>query len=489
MKNIYLKKNNIKSYCINMVLLLLTWGGMLRRSFNADTLYHMVSADHDVLSRLECGRYLCGLVDFLLGKLDLSTTTHTGITVFAGLLLMAAAICVIQEMFRPFVKIGNPIEQAAYYAVTGLVFVNVLAAELMMFSEFTAYFGMAYLFAAAGAALFVQKKYGKALICIAVSCMFYQVGVVFCAILIFVYLFLDSKEHFNKKVLWNELLGIVMTFGMGLVNMMSTKILVYLGILGELGKQTGLRDIVWKCRRVLQISGSLLKNSMGLMPGIGIPFLFLGLVIGSVLIVYIRKRNWKSLLYYILLMTVMWGMIFAISFLDEDFYISPRMIFTFYLIQAAAAIIALSRLEGIRKVIVCYACILYLIIQMLCVHNIITNHFVSNTLDKLYAAMVYDRILEYEAETGIRVTGLAVDKDMNAPDSYEQVYYKAYQINERALGTVSYSLMEVVTGRKFERIEMDPDIYDAYFEGKDWNHFDASKQLIIQGDVAYWIIF
>lgn len=134
-------------------------------------------------------------------------------------------------------------------------------------------------------------------------------------------------------------------------------------------------------------------------------------------------------------------------------------------------------------------CAAYLVVQLLFAQFIVSNRFVSNTLDEVYVNMAYQEILKYEEETGVEVTGLAVIDDAYAPDHYEEVSYKSGQINERCLGTVTNSLVWAITKRRFEIAPMDETVYKQYFEGKDWNYLNLQEQLIIIGDTAYWCIF
>ena len=119
----------------------------------------------------------------------------------------------------------------------------------------------------------------------------------------------------------------------------------------------------------------------------------------------------------------------------------------------------------------------------------VTNHFISNTLDEVYVTMMYQEILKYEKETGITVDKLAIAKDAYAPDHYLEVGYTSGQINERTLGTVTNSIVWKVTGRRFENLEIEEEIYDQHFRGKDWACFDLSQQFFIEDDTAYWCIF
>lgn len=133
--------------------------------------------------------------------------------------------------------------------------------------------------------------------------------------------------------------------------------------------------------------------------------------------------------------------------------------------------------------------VLYLTVQLLFVHFIVTNHFVSNTLDKVYANMVYEEILKYEEETGNHVAKLAVMHDIDCAFYYHDFSFATDQINERALPTVPISLIYAVTGREFEKLEVPESVSQQYFDNKNWDYIDLDEQLVIEGDTAYWCIF
>jgi hypothetical protein len=97
--------------------------------------------------------------------------------------------------------------------------------------------------------------------------------------------------------------------------------------------------------------------------------------------------------------------------------------------------------------------------------------------------------LKYESETGITVTKLAIIKDAYAPNHYEEVAYSTDQINERILGTATFSLIQIMTDRVFEEIEIPQQVYNKYFKDKDWDYFDLRQQLVFENDEAYWCVF
>ena len=105
------------------------------------------------------------------------------------------------------------------------------------------------------------------------------------------------------------------------------------------------------------------------------------------------------------------------------------MAFCFYLIQGlfVVTVYALSRVEVRRLLTV--GCVGYLLIQLLFSDFVITNHFVSNTLDEVYANMMYQEVLKYEEETGNEVTKIAVYKECNLSRGQLQERIKSHEYN------------------------------------------------------------
>lgn len=182
-------------------------------------------------------------------------------------------------------------------------------------------------------------------------------------------------------------------------------------------------------------------------------------------------------------------MIFVIPMMQEYIYMPPRIIWTLYAVQGMLLLIVFACQQGRLKSLVCYTACAWLIIQIIFCNVIVANRTLSNSLDITYTQIVYEKIMEYEKASGQTVRKLAVTKDTNCPFSYEEVKYKTDQINERALGTVTNTLMNVVSKRTFEKVEMDETVNQTYFAGKNWDYFDVYEQLVIQGDTAYWVIF
>lgn len=480
-------QSKIYAYLVNLVILLVFWGGMIRRSFNADTIYHTVVQDADVVCNVKAGRYLIALCDFLFLKLGIRTTTYSSITMLLTLMGFAAAMTLMQEIFKAWCPKEDK-ERMGYCGMVTLVFLNVLFAELLMFSEYCIYYALGYSLAVYAVKDYKERKYIRAVIDLILASAFYQYTLIFAAILTAFFICMEERS-LSKKAVLREATAIAGCILAGVLNLLSMWALKACGMFERLDKDAGVGNLKEKCLLALGSFERLYRDGGGILPNLFLPFFFTLFLWGMILISCRKEKNWKILPLLGLVWLGSHVLMIVIPMANETFYFPPRMSFCFYLIQGllAAAAYVLCRQKG--KALLTAGCISYLLIQLLFSDFVVTNHFVSNTLDKVYAKMAYEEILKYEEETGNQVTKLAVVKDGYAPDHYDEVSYSVEQINERALGMVTNSLMEVVTGRYFEPVDGEEEIIREYFEGKDWNVLDLSEQMVILGDTAYWCIF
>lgn len=481
-------KKAIYLYGINFLLLLIFWGGLLRYNFNSDTIFHMVVDDADAMSRIEAGRYIVGLGDWLLFKCGIRTTTNVSLTMLVAFIIFALVMTKLYDLFRewcPKDKIGS----IGYFIAIELVFLNVLFSELLMFDEFSAFFALGYLFAVIGVEKLVKHRYISALCYLALAVSTYQYTVVFAAVLATVHICLTHKAQLSLKAVKEEIIAIVCCMGMGGLNYLSIIVLKKLGVIAEFGKHPGMGDIGEKIEDAVYSFLELNRSSAGIFPDLWIPLLFMFGVFGIIVYSCIKRKEISKIIYIFIVWIGSNLLLYVIPFVQEEFYFPPRMSFCFYLVQGSLLLMAYYVSFAKQQELLTCACVMYLVIQLLFGHFIVSNRFVSNTLDEVYTNMMYQEVVKYENETGTQVTKLAVVHDAFSQNYYEEVEYASYQINERTLGTSTNSLLWVVTGRHFENVEMDEEIYKEYFEGKDWDYFDLSQQLVIRDGVAYWCIF
>ena len=258
-------KNSMIRLGISMSMLLIFWGGMLRKSFNADTISHMVSQDADVFWNIADGRYVIALGDAILLKLGLRVTTNLSITMLLSFLLFAMAMVVIQRIFRQW----EPEEQWArvgYFCGLNLVFLNVLFSELLMFSECSFYFALGYLLAALGVERFTRKKYISMYLLLIIAACTYQYTMIFAAILVAFYVCMKHEEELTLKAVAGELFGIISCMGIGALNYLSIRVLEKIGLIENFNKSGGWGDTSQKIADFKASLLSLNRNSLEIMP-------------------------------------------------------------------------------------------------------------------------------------------------------------------------------------------------------------------------------
>ena len=482
------KENGLVLFSSSFVLFLIFWVGLIRHNFNADTIFHMVVEDADILTNIEAGRYIISLGDFILYQFGLRTTTNISITMAVTFLLFSLAMVKTYRVFEDFSP-KNKFLKLGFYLGTQLVFLNILFSELLMFNEYCVYFAFSYFMAAMGVEKYTQKKYFLMMISLILATTTYQYTMIFASILCATYLCIKHKGILSLQAVREEFSIIFICMGLGLLDVLSVFALEKLGVIRSFGKSMVFNTIFEKLGLAYRSFLDLNKSGSEIFPNLWLPLLFALFLWFVILFSLAKKRELKKAWYIFIVYVGSTFLLYVIPLIQTDFYFPCRMSFCFFLIQGMLILMAFSLCEDFLHNLLVVACIGYLMLHFLFSQFIVANRFVSNTLDRVYANMIYQEIQKYEANTGINVTGLSIAEDSYCIDYYDEVGYKSHQINERALGTVTYSLMEVMCDRKFEHVTMPDEIYSQYFEGKNWDYFDLSEQFIIIDNVAYWCIF
>ncbi len=481
-------KKGLPGYILNLSVLLVFWGGLLRKSYNYDTVYHMVVDDADVMTRIRGGRYAAALIDYALLKFGLRTTDNISITILLSLLILAAAMYAVRSLFEKYAP-DDKLAKAGFYCGLGFVFLNVQFAELLMFSEYSIYYALAYFAAALGVLFYFRKKYPAAILMYAIAVSFYQNSVVFAAILSAFYILADEKMHLSIKAVLREITAVMLCMAMGGLDLISIRILEKLDIIPLSGKVSGLGDISQKLSDAFGSFVLLNKSGGGMLPGLWLPFIFEMMILAAVIYYCIKEHKADGAVFLLMVCMGSFALLYVIPFASFEFFFPPRLSFCFFLAQGLLLVSAYlcdfaktHRLLGLAGVF-------YLFVHFIFADFIVTDHLVSNALDEVYVNMVYEEILKYEKESGIQVTKLAVMKDAYAPSCYSQLSDISAPVNARTIDEVPVSIIQVVTGRDLEKTDMPAAIRDKYFKDKDWDHFDADEQLVIEGDTAYWCVF
>ncbi len=483
-----MNKKYIKIFLIDLGMLLLAYGGFWREGFGADTLSQFAIPLINIETWITYGRFLAYAVNYALYNLGINTVYHYHIFYLFFMVVCAASLGIYQMVFIELFekKLNGTLRETGFFALTGIIFINGFFCENYMFPECFIGFSLAFLFSALGTFFITRGKYFSGGISLLVSALFYQAPVILSAIAVTFYFYMKSKGRPGKKELLTGFFTCIYAAFLALVTTMTGG--QFAKMLGDTPKALEFAGIKSEIMRIVSGFMSFLKSGYNLLPPVYLPLIIMAIPIAFCLFTGIFKGTGmiSKWIWYIALHVILFGMAFLLSRGEA----TPRLLGGLYMTLAVLYMIPLVLSEDKRADYLWAVAIAFFVIQVVFTNMVMMNHYISNELDINAGKLAYNEILKYEQETGNTVTKVARTTDESTFDTWPGVYYRCGQINERVMNIVPYSLLVYSSaGRSYEIVQMDKDIEEEYFAGKDWDSFDADEQMIFLGDTLYWCIY
>lgn len=488
------KKSNkiisIKKYIVDLVCTIVFWGGILRTNYNADTLTHMFSDDADVAFRVRDGRYVIAIIDSLLLRFGIRTTDNIRICEVITLLFIALAMFFLQSIFEKWEPKDN-LAKVAYRFATAFVFLNVLFSEILMFSEMSIYLVLAYLLATVSIWLLIRKRYWISILLMIMSACTYQYAMVFSTIVLLFYLFIENELKISFKVVRKSVIAVIACFGCGLINLLSVYLLSFYGFIEPYRKDIEISNWGEKIGAFWKSQVDVFSSCYGLLPHLFIPVCALTIPLVVIVVFLVKEHRISDGIMFIALIIATILLMNSLPLMNKYYSFPGRMSFCIFLMIGLTyvASISIDKLPSIIRTILSVSLLCVILINMLFSQFILEDKYVSNTLDETYASIFIDELNEYEAESGNTVTKIVVGYDDYAPIYYDRVNFGAQQINERTMTIATTLITRYVSGRQFERLEMDELTRKRLFKNKNWDEINPKEQIIFIDDTAYWCMF
>jgi len=117
----------------------------------------------------------------------------------------------------------------------------------------------------------------------------------------------------------------------------------------------------------------------------------------------------------------------------------------------------------------------------------------SNVLDKFITHFYLSEIKAQERQKGLKITKIAFTStnQFEMYDDLPRAYYdgSVYRRMKLLAGPAkAVPIIYIFAGRIYQQVEMPPDIYNQYFEGREWTTV-SSDQVICIEDTAYIAIY
>ena len=135
---------------------------------------------------------------------------------------------------------------------------------------------------------------------------------------------------------------------------------------------------------------------------------------------------------------------------------------------------------------------IFLLFNMYHINGFATTQFTTNAIDHEIAYAMNDAISQYEEETDTKIINIGFAEDSHKEWTYSSTFtYAAGDQNIRAWANdwARPEMFHYVTGRDFTIVPVENEIYQQYFEGKNWTSFNAEEQMIFIEDTVYLAIY
>lgn len=496
------RQKAITLFIVNIILLLLAYGGFFKEGFSADALSQQLWPTTNIEAWMMNGRFLAALIGWFLHQMGINTAFHYRVFYLLFIAMVASSMTLVQEAALSAIKRQeSPWETRAIRSIISLVYINGLFTENYMFPECFLIFGFAYLFCAVSCyLLFSKKRTIAAVLCFIAAALFYQPILITYAIIIIALRLIQTARTGGRILLWIRDAVCAAFISVALI-LLTLRLGSYAERLrgGVLSKGVGALDTGFILSELWRNFLLFAKSGMGLLPPVFLPGLCLllpAVVCGTgVIATPAGNAEHRKTAYpwYLLFLASALLLSFSIVAGNGMRMLSGRLLGGLYATVAAGFLIAFCLTEKpVHRMVLGGLATGFLLIQTVFCNTIMMNHYISNEKDLTYARMIYDQILQYEANGGDTITKVAYTHDEVCYDAYDDVYYKFGEINARSIHRTGWMLLRKATrneDREFSLVDMNEEVARIHFSGRDWDTFRPQEQLVFQGDTLYWCVY
>lgn len=462
--------------------------GLLFMHYATDTYGNLYS--DNAKWQLAVGRYSIYFLSKIFVFLKISLIKYQQIFMLFSIGILGVAA---EMMFSSFEQMVGEKNTIILYLLSCLALGNAYSTELYLFPEYTLYNSLGVFLAVLAFVLFKcmsRKKMLISCVVLIISLGFYQanIGIFIVLCMTFILLYKGEKKYFELLFEMCLCAG-----GASIFNIAIKKILIRMNVTEAISRDAKLTvsTVISNLKTIIAEQKNILLLGDNLLPKYSLCII---LAIGLVCLIYCMKKNNKNII-YILTTLVYLGIcylsVYAPHLIAGNVWLSPRTITPVFVFITCIFICVCVYMREKRSCInkILLICVFtFCIIDFWEVQGIIQNHIATNKIDQEYAYDIYSELLRYENETGNNIKKIATVNDAVPLWKNRYVDFYSYNVNERAYINEwsDVSLIEFVSGKMFEKVEMDNDIFEQYFKGKDWDYYCPEEQLYFKDDTMYW---
>lgn len=487
-KHIFQNHKEYRSVFIFFAMNLCFYGNFMIKHYAPDTyLTEVLGWEVTAEQYWQNGRWLMTALSEFCNLFQIDHTLEQLISWGIGVISVSVASAVLYGILKETLQPLSNSKKVWMILISFMMISNVFLVEDFIFAEYTGMICLGILFDVLGAWAILRCIKEKKLIFYILGIAFGILGINghqgnFAILVVIAVLCAEGTFQSLKQFLLNNVMIGSAYLIPALVNVLETR------IGGASRAAQGGIDILAAFEEATEGIKDLLLTTASYMP-YRFYVLMITILGGYFLVAAIHKKKIQVLgyaIYYLLILAM--GIYAPLMATDVEFIdVVPR---TVYIMGGIIPVILMLMVRYLdisleKRVFLPLLVGVFLFVQYRGVLNITADHYKANLLDRYEAQFVGEKIYFYEEETGIQVTKMALYWDDNvtglAPDISG---YGA--VNERIMSNDWAAPLAIacLDGHVMQQTEPSQEVYEKYFQGKDWLHMEEAQMVII-GDTLH----
>jgi len=456
-------------------------------------------------SHIQGGRWVNAVVLFMFDRFGV----HPVLDQHVGFFMLVASIAICTTIIAMRIKdvYNNASNRDLVVLDIMLIsaFVNVFFAEMFHFPEMTYLIAIGLFLSVLACSTLTKNWSVRGIIasCILVSLSFgiYQVLFIYFIIISICLLLIQCGFKLRKE----SVIKVIQILGVGLIGVIlsltSTQIIIrVLGLAMYERSSIGFNPSLWisNIRLIVNLQYPLFNSALNLVPGSRVAWsVGIILLVGGYGAIASRIKNnmtYKDMLFTLVMLLGGYASVFIAHVVSPTFWPVPRQMVPFFAWVSILSVLffVLSTSKTVKGIILAVS-IYLLLANAVFIQQIAADNLIVNALDRQHSVDVIRHIEQHERDNNVVITQIAIQGDMSPTwfyTNHNPVRFSG-DMNIRAW-FVSWSirgLLYSVSGREFEIVDMDIDIFNHHFYGRNWSRFIPEEQMIFVEDTLYMILY
>ena len=486
------KKRNLIIYLILLLITIIMCFPYLTEHYSSDdyTIIGYGYYKYGIEKFLNDGRVFSSVITLLAGYWNLPIKVFIQGLFYIGILISCLCVIKIKNIITKIKPEKNLKETVLVLGISYCIIFNFMYLENMYFAEIPIMALGILLFIKSSEKL-VESKYLKSLAYLIIGELCYQGTINFFITFTFLLLIIKNKE-IDKEVIKKVIIsGLFCLISVG-INLIQIKICGKIFGLEQI-RLGGIQKIPANITYIMLHIGDLLTNTCNFFPKYGFLIFLLILYITTFIYDLVKIKEYSNSFNLLLISIVAIFSSVAINIVSLSSFGLGRMVFSigaligliFMYLYCSTNIFGESK---IFKYFLLFALSIYIVMNFLNYTLQMYCNKKANEMDKEEALQVNEYILEYEKNNNIEVKNIAFTYDKNITWNYNLFFDTSYTSRALMIWWCNIDALNYYTGRKLETVQMDKNIYYAYFKGKDWDKLDK-EQFVFKGDTVFYCVY